>query len=429
MLKKMLKYRIYLITIVLLSVIIFSISLYVIKSKPNSERFARGKDQIAVLMKASYELKRIWQNGDLDSLWKNQHLDCTKLLGDPALANDAYLRCNPDFIQCYFEHMNKSKQPHLTIHHKNIKQNVYLHRFKNHKYYQLVTKSIYIGKKIPPMGIMVELALQNNPKNRLRIILKDVCSEVLLPPRIYAFGPMPKDHKKDWKWDNFNRSILVDKNLVSNRDIREWQDHDPTIRLGHFSTGREQLSNPATTLTIVEMKKFCQFRGKELLSAHVFDAATFLPMDLSNPRPNLIIRSPWPFSRVSKEGHLYKAQKDENYEVTNSDCAFAYTADCLKYFQYKNYNDWALSFTGIAGSLGGYMEVFDNISYPDQNLKASSFYFPASSLVHRLAHRSYWDGVGFHQSNFRFDEKVDSSILKGVELEVAFRCMRQSDHD
>ena len=429
MLKKVLQYKIFLIIIVLLSVIISSIIFYLINNKQNSERFTKGKDEIEVLIKASQELQRLWQNGDLDSLWKNKRLDCGELLGDPSRTNDAYLRCNPDFIQCYYEHLDKIYQPHFTVLHKNIKQKVYLNKFNNKTYYQLLTKSTYMGKNIPPFGIMVELALQNNLKNRLRFILKDVCSDVLLPARIYAFGPMPKDHRKDWKWDNFNRSIFVDKHLVSNRDIREWIEHDPNIKLGHFKTDNMQLSNPVITLNLSEMRKYCYFRGKELLHAHVFDAATFLPMDMSNARPHLIIRSPWPFSRVSKEGYLYKAQKDENYEVTKTDCTYAFTADCLKYFQYQNFNDWALSFVGISGSLGGYMEVFENITHPDENLKASSFYFPASSSVHRLANRSYWDGVGFNQNNFKFNKDVDINHLHGLELGVAFRCMRQSDHD
>ena len=429
MLKKVLKYKILLIVIVLLSVIIFSVTLYLIKSKNNAEQIRQGKDEIEVLIKASKSLKRIWQSGDLDSLWKSQDLDCTDLLGDPSQTKDTYLRCNPDFIQCYFEHLDKIYRPHFTVLHKNIKQKVYLNKFNDKKYYQLLTKSTYVGKNVPHFGIMVELTLQNNLKNRLRIILKDVCSDVLLPQRIYAFGPMPKDHKKDWKWDNFNRSIFIDKHLVSNRDIREWIAHDSNIKLAHFSAESMKLSQPATTLKISEMRKYCNFRGKELLHAHVFDAATFLPMDMSNPRPNVIIRSPWSYSRVSKEGYLYQAQTNENYEVTKTDCTYAFTADCLKYFKYQNYNDWALSFLGISGSLGGYMEVFENISHPEQNLKASSFYFPASSSVHRLANRSYWDGVGFNQNNFKFSEEVDTHNLRGQELQVAFRCMRQSDHD
>jgi len=262
-------------------------------------------------------------------------------------------------------------------------------------------------------------------KTKLNILLENSCADTYLPNRTYGKGPFQS--RNDWKWDNLNRAIYIDKFQVTNRDIKEWMEYDltaPNIIIPKQSTA---LSAPTSNLTVVQMQRYCAFQGKQLLQAHFFDAATFY---LGRKRKSgILFRSQYPWTRKAKSSFLYKAQNDLEYSFNKKYCSKIYSKECLNTtFPFYNHSTNSSSWMGIYQVFGGMLEYFDNPINQKQNINASSYYFPLTSRWHQLGVRSYWDGMHHAQKNFRWT-KFGPPNIRSTQLKVGFRCMRNVHYE
>lgn len=367
------------------------------KESNNPDRFVQEKAALSRLIQNSSEIHRIWIEGEESREWSLIKTECLKYLGVTEKFDESLLRCNPILLQC---HARFSKNLSYRL--------VGLEEF-NQLPYRYLTKSNSSYRKLREVGAAVTV-FDLESKKRLDIFLEDQCHEVYLEERAYAYGePIDSKDGDDYRFDNFNRHIYLDTHLVTNAEVNDW------IRFGNddFTRGlKEKNGNdlflPATHLTYSQMENFCSFKGKQLMLAHFFDAATFLPMDLNEKIPKKNLRSPYYWTKKASE---YK-----------SDCNLIYSKDCLKKKPYQ-LNSIDPSWAGIRDSMGGVFEAFRNPIDPESNLKASSFYFDSKSSWHKLGFRAGWSGEGFDLRHFDF--RGLNPFVAVDTFQVGFRCMRE----
>jgi hypothetical protein len=206
----------------------------------------------------------------------------------------------------------------------------------------------------------------------------------------------------DYRFDTFNRHIYFDQHLVTNSEINEWIIFDKgasTKGLKPVFLGND-LFLPADNLSLNQMQNYCSFKGKHLMSAQVYDAATFLTQDRN--------RSPYYWSKKSNEANI--------------NCELIFSKECLAAKKWK-INSTPPTWAGLYDSLGGLPEVVRNPIDPESNLKASSYYLSKNSPWHRLGFRAHWDGLEHSQRNFNF--KGIDFANSADNLRVGFRCMRE----
>jgi len=288
------------------------------------------------------------------------------------------------------------------------------------RFYQVATRANANWPGAFHDGILVKLKIRERPGFSLEVELENNCNEAFLPQRKYALG-LGQKSKKDFEWDSLGRVLAFDRFLVSNRDIVDWIE---------FGEGEESLlqkvkgkvlAAPATFLRQDEMQKYCQWRGKSIMSALVFDAASFFPLHVEEPVPNHVARGPYPWGRREQDSFLFSIKSGKEVIINEEKCNRVYAFECLNKIPFQFYSRHSVSWAGAYQVLGGYLEYLPNPVTPERNLKMSSFYFPFKSPWHRLGVRSFWDGKGHKHENF--DQDV-MPILDSNEYEVAFRCMR-----
>ncbi len=246
-----------------------------------------------VLLKASKKLNDIWKNASIK--YPIEQKNCQDILPSLESVGSHYLKCNPLFLLCYFR--NKD----IEINHKgdNYKVSVIFGGSSSHKSrYKIVTKNNTSGKHLPLYGLSVKLNLRGAYNISLPIILKNSCNEIKLKRGIYAYGVFdPKVY--DWNWDNLGRNIIIDRFKVSNQDIIDWLEFSDYLfkdKVIH-SKALEDYPKEATKLTLKQMKDYCSFRGKQLLTAQVFDAMAFHPGDYTSGSIFTKVRSGYPWTK------------------------------------------------------------------------------------------------------------------------------------
>ncbi|MBT6326401.1 MAG: hypothetical protein HOJ35_10560 [Bdellovibrionales bacterium] len=394
-----------LIILVLFVLICFSILFY-FKTNGNKEKnsiISKYQDAL-ILTAAANKLQRIWIEGDIKNIWSN---NCEESLGKKKNTSEYYTRCNPSFLQCYFDHLEFIKVEHEGEEFQLIPERV------NNK--------VYTYDKLEK-SIQVNLKHKSNSDLSLNVVLQDACLETYLPQRVYTHTSFENNEISYWKWDNFNRHIFVDKFLVTNRDVLDWIDFDDQSNLSGSKKNnlRKSIkSAPVTTLTVDKMKKYCEFFGKKILSSYVFDAATFHPGDYDNISPSGFITSYLPWTDRYKESFLYKSKNDD-YQLTKKDCDLIFTKDCTFKYMMELYSRKSSSWIGIFQVMGGFPQYLEPGIYQNENIFLSSKYFDNNSDWHRLGRRSSWSGKGFQDKDFLKDI-MPSNI---DEMGVGFRCMR-----
>lgn len=360
-----------------------------------STQFLKKKEGLSRLLKNSAEIHRIWLEGEDSREWSVLKNQCLKDWGVSVSFDESLLRCRPLLLECYGKHQ------------KNLSFKI-LPDEQNSKWYRFLTKSNVSHVNLKSPGITVTLE-DNESKEQLKLLLEDKCHEVYLEQRAYAYGEPPEGKDAtDYRFDNFGQHIYLDRHLVTNAEINEWIDFgNPDFTRGLQLKKQNDLFMPATHLNSSQMENFCSFKGKQLLMAHYFDAATFFPMDLKETLPVKNSRSPY-----------YWTKKKSEFKP---DCKFIFAKECLLQSPFA-LNQTGPSWAGLMDSMGGVLEVFRNPIDPDSNLKASSFYFPFRSPWHKLGFRAFWDGEGHQLRNFDFRD-IDPEGLP-EKLQVGFRCMR-----
>lgn len=348
------------------------------------------------LLAKSSEIHRLWIEGEESREWKSFGKECLDYLKITSAFDESLLRCNPILLQCLNQFEKKKGFRFLPPPGNEASQKIYRYLTKANSNF-LIPHSGYLFT-------IEEVATQR----KLNLLLSDQCHEVFLQNRAYAYGEDAGE--EDYRFDNFNQNIYVDRHLVTNDQINEWIEFGSRdLTRGLVKKEGDLRFFPATELTTEQMANFCSFSGKQLLMAHIFDAATFLPMDLNELVPKKNNRSPY-----------YWTKKKSDFK---KDCNLFYANECLskKSFQLNStYPSWA----GVLDSMGGVMEAYRNPIDPESNLKASSYYFNFSSPWHKLGFRARWDGEGFDIRHFDF-KGIDPSIIAS-KLQVGFRCMRES---
>lgn len=388
-----------LIFFVLVCAAIFASSTYLKKEneKDNSEYFVQNKKALLRLIKNSSEIRRLWLEGEDSREWTLIKKRCLEFLQVSNKFDESLLRCNPLLLQC-FELFTQNLDYRL----------VKFEEFENSPYrYLSKSNNSHVGIRGPGIALTLE---DNLTKKRLDLFLADQCHEVYLEQRIYAYGEEPELKKGyDFRFDNFNHHIYLDTHLVTNFEVNDWLKFgNDDLTKGLKINKGDALFLPAVGLTYKQMENYCSFKGKQIMLAHFFDAATFLPMDLNDKKPEYNFRSPY-----------YWTKKRSDYKP---DCNLIYSKDCIgkkPYFLNSTSPSWA----GIRDSMGGVFEAFRNPIDPESNLKASSFYFDAKSSWHKLGFRAGWDGEGFDLRNFDFRGLNPFTSID--KFQIGFRCMRE----
>ncbi len=366
------------------------------KNNSKAEQFVQEKAALERLIQNSSEIHRLWTEGEDSREWNSWKNECLKSKKIDTAFDESLLRCNPMLIECLAAFNKKAD-------YQFVKQN-------GDKLYRYVTKSNISHTHLSGTGYLFTIE-DNQSKKRLNLLLADNCQEVFLQNRAYAYGEEVQGKDvEDYRFDNFNQNVYIDRHLVTNAEVNDW------IEFGNddFTKGLQKKSGddlflPATDLKEEQMMNYCSFRGKQLLLAHYFDAATFLPMDLNEVLPVKNSRSPY-----------YWTKKKSDFKP---DCDLIYAQECPAKKPFR-LNATSPTWAGLTDAMGGVMEVFRNPIDPESNLKASSFYFNFKSQWHRLGFRAGWDGDGFELRHFDF--KGFNPEITIDKFQVGFRCMRES---
>ena len=401
------RYIVPLLTLSICAVLLLGIWTLFLKN-PNftgkTDQFVQDKQSLDRLLQNSSEIQRIWNEGEDSREWGLVKEQCLKYFKINSHFDESLLRCNPILLQCNYLFNSK-----LSYHF--IKPEI--GNEQNQKMYRYLTKSntSHIGLQQPGYLFTIEDKLSHK---RLDLLLADQCQEVFLQNRIYAYGEevtgKPSEDVEDYRFDNFNQNIYIDRHLVMNFEINDWIDFgNPNFTKGLKKIEADNLFMPATELNYSQMENYCSFKGKQIMQAHYFDAASFLPMDMVDIEPKKNNRSPY-----------YWTKKKSEFQ---EDCSLLFAKECKnkKSFQLNSSNP---SWAGIMDTMGGVFEVFRNPIDPESNLKASSFYFNFKSPWHKLGFRAGWDGEGFDLRHFDF--KGINPEDTGNKFQVGFRCMRES---
>lgn len=271
-------------------------------------------------------------------------------------------------------------------------------------------------------GHQALLELRDGDKQfRLKVFLKNNCHQKFLPHRFYGVKERVKLKSDNmFEWDNLGRNIYLDQFQVTEEEILEWRE---------FDTDWNHSGKRAYQLTLRDMHRFCSYKGKQLMTVPLWDAASFLPLVLDDPTPLNLFRYPYPWSIRKSKVFLHKLKADEGDKISKDNCKQAYVKDCKGKLPYSPYFDQSKSWLGIGPILGGPLEVFRNPLRDKFNLKLSSFHFGFKSKVHAIGRRGAWSGVGFAASDISVDTNLGPldfpSSLSQEEINFAFRCYKE----
>jgi len=352
------------------------------------------KRELEFLLEASKRLGKFWREGDAEGLWKTNKLNCPKALGTAFDVGNDYLKCNPRFILCLMEEKG------LTIELDGEDRDIFLQKAD----YHLVTPSNAHISHLSRASYLFELKSSRGSKT-LPLLLEDDCREVFLPERIYKY--------KDFVWDNYNANIFIDQYPVTFLEISDWLrfSSDKVGQNIKLPSTQKSLTQFAYGLTLDEMKSYCAFKGKQLMSSEIFDAASVYPADLNNPTEEVVTNAPYPWTRKKK------ITEDEAL------CSKIYSEECLKKKSFASFSNEATTWSGMFWALGGPLEALYNPVDSSLNMKASSFYFPFTSSWQQLAERAHWEGGETHERDFDWGKNNERPTVND-NLKIGFRCMR-----
>jgi len=346
---------------------------------------------------------RLWEEGD--RFFPKDGPKCDDEIRHNKNVGRSYYQCNPHLWQCFWQGGIK-KYPSIEIelfgkmYHVTAKSSFdpigpYSTSPRFYGLYKKKNVSLNVH-----YGYVVELEVREIPGLSQALLLTDTCRDTFLPQRIYAYSKVKDKRDEGFIWDNFDRNIFIDKFYVSNRQVNEWK-----ILKGEsdkIENNREKWPWPAL-LSLKDQKKYCEFFGKRLLEAKLFDAATMSPSDLKETKPQKMYRPETPWQRDLSKSFLGVARINSDYQLTPLDCQLAEVEGC----QEKFFSTDSATWMGIHFGLGFYPESFQNFIEPKKNIKMSSrFYHPASTW-HELGTLSSWKG-----------DQTES-------LPVAFRCYEE----
>lgn len=350
------------------------------ESSPSEKLFTQ------VIRAGMPEVLRLWEEGG-SFLPKNGPQCPEEIKFSPRVGGD-YFRCQPHLWQCYWSGGLRENSRSLeieyfgrTYHLRALASFPAIPEYSEKpRYYELISQTGKLGLR---GGMKVELEIAEFPGETQMVYLPDTCRDTFLPERIYGYGPRQKDD--GFIWDNFDRKIFIDKHYVSNQRVNEWKILNGKRK--EIVTDRELWPWPAE-LSLEEQRSYCDFYGKRLLEAKLFDAATMQPVDLQNPRPEVIVRSQTPWQRDLSKTFLGTARINDDFQLTPLNCQLAQVGGCPE----RIFTTDSISWMGIHYGIGFFPESFENFVEPNKNLKLSSRFYPPGAKWHELGLRDNWTG-------------------------------------
>ncbi len=342
-----------------------------------------------VIEAAIPKILKLWEEGDL--FFPKGRLKCDSEILHEKMTGRSYYQCNPHFWQCFWEGGVKER-PSLEL---DLFGQTF-HVISRPAFAPLLPiseKSRFIQliqRKSPDIGLnygyQIEVEVKEIPGKVQSMILTDTCRDTYLPQRIYGYSK-PKDKRdKGFLWDNFDRNLFIDRFYVTNRQVNEWR-----LLLGEaklLEQDRRNWPKPAL-LSLKDQNAYCEFFGKRLLEAKLFDAAAMSPSDLKNTTPDTVYRPDTPWQRDLSKTFLGVARINPDYQLTPLDCQLAEVQGCSERYFTTDSATWM----GMNYALGFFPESLDNNINPSQNLKKSSRFFAPGSPWHELGVLSSWEGT------------------------------------
>ncbi len=347
------------------------------------------------------QINKIWEDGD--ALLLNHDLKCPEEILPSNKVGSSYYKCQPHFWQCYWQG-GVLKNPKIKVElygrtfHVNAVSvfNPIESYSKRNRFYE-IQKILTRGLKLK-YGVKIELRVEELPEFSQPLLLTDVCRDVFLPERVYAYGK--QDKKENFIWDNVGRKIFIDKFYVSHQQVNEWRwligQKDKII------LSRDEWYRPAL-LNHKEQISYCAFWGKRVLEAKLLDAASMTPVNREEAFSTRVLRPQTPWQRDLSKTFLGMAKINPDFQLTPLDCQLAQVYGCEESF----FGTDSVTWMGLNYTLGFYPEALINPISPELNLKISSNKLPANSDWHELGLRSNWEGEQTSQ------------------LPVAFRCYEE----
>ncbi len=396
------------IIVILGTLSILGIILLFLRSRPEAPVRAKrpetsGKLFTQVIETAIPKILKLWEEGDL--YFPKTGTKCDSEIVHQKFVGRSYYQCNPHFWQCYWEGGVK-EDPSVeidlfgqTFH--IVARPVFdaIPSFSDKPRFMKLFKRKSSDIELS-YGFQVEVEVKEIPGKSQPMILTDSCRDTFLPQRIYGYSK-PKDKRdKGFLWDNFDRHLFIDRFYVSNRQVNEWR----LLRgeISRLDLDRKKWPMPAL-LSLNEQKSYCEFYGKRLLEAKLFDAAAMSPSDLKNSTPDTVYRPHTPWQRDLGKTFLGVARINPDYQLTPLDCQLAEVQGCLE----KYFTTDSATWMGMNYVLGFFPESLENTIEPGKTLKKSSRFFAPASPWHELGVLSEWDGV------------------QTPQLPVAFRCYEE----
>jgi hypothetical protein len=343
-----------------------------------------------VIQAAKPKLLHLWEEGD-SYISIKQPLNCPAEIDFHSMVGRSYYQCQPHFWQCYWSGGVKD-QPSLKIdlfgqsfHVRAKPAYEAIPAYSSDRRFYQILKGPFEGMSFH-YGMLTELEVEEIPGLSWPVILTDTCRDTYLPQRIYGYGKIDlKKEKEGFIWDNFDRNIFIDRFYVSNQQVNEWRILNN--QQNQIITDRKLWPAPAS-LPREEQRQYCNFWGKRLLEAKLFDAATMTPVDTKNPMPDRVPRPQTPWQRDLSKTFLGMARINPDYQLTPLDCQLAQVRGCAQKF----YTTDSVTWMGMNFALGFYPESLVNDVEPAKNLKSSSRFETAQSENHELGTYVSWNG-------------------------------------
>lgn len=352
---------------------------------------------------AQPQILELWEEGD--TLIPATGVNCPQEIVHQKLVGKSYYQCQPHFWQCYWQG-GVVKKPEIPVrlfgktYHVTASANFKpISEFSPHDRYYKMLKRRASGINLG-FGYVVDLAVKEFPGLIQPVVLTDTCRDTYLPERIYGYGQIKNRREEGFIWDNFNRTIFIDKFYVSNQKVNEW--FLLSNQKSRIQKDPKSWPYPAL-LNLEDQKKYCSFFGKRVLEAKLFDAATMTPSDIKNGLPDRVERPQTPWQRDLNRSFLGMIRNNPDYELTPLDCQLAQVKGCPPEIFTTDSATWM----GINYALGFYPESLINNIEPEKNLKVSSRFLAADSEWHELGVRGSWEGS------------------QSSERPVAFRCYEE----
>jgi hypothetical protein len=397
-----------------------------IKPKTKQKKLS-DHDAYQILLKATKELKNIWEMGDVFNQLGSENQKCSEFLWNKNTPKH-FQQCNPFFLECLFAgkfpmapyiKIMHDKKEYLVAPEKKYQAIPSISQEKRRFQFQLKPLSNSIS--LPSTGVSLSLKIKYINEPTLEVFLQNTCGNTYLPEKIYEYGNIKKNLRHNRKievrdhWDNWGRDIFVDKYLVNQQDIFLWKLAKGKNLSEQFKP--ELFYQTATGLSKSEMKEYCLDHGKKLLDSKVFDALTSFQ---SIYQKNLLKRKrtyPFGFTEETTDNFIRpfssRDRGSDDFELSK-ECQKVYTLECKEKFgDHHPYSLSSPSWNGVFQVFGGWPEYMDAPIYPRENTKASNFYFTRFSKNHLWGQR------------LNLEKEYIEEIKSITKKQIAFRCQTE----